>query len=411
MKPSLKSPTSRARLAVQWRPYYELISPNIYLGYRRTAKGAGSWSVRVTVGRSYRIQKFALADDLEPAAPPAVLDYWQAIEVARKTARRDAVDKPRTVSEALERYRADLERRGSDPYNAKRALYHLPPALAAKPVASLTADDLAQWRDGLTAKGLAGSTVNRTRSCLRAALELAAETDPRIKNAGVFKIGLKGVADAGAARNVILDDDTVRRFVAGCYARNHPLGVLADIMSETGARPSQITRLICADFKDGAKPKLTMPRSGKGGGQNRAALKARRYTVSIGPILAATLRNEAAGRDPDDLLLTRADGQPWGDDPHAHYGRDIIKVVEAVGLDPVEIAGTDEKLNVTLYALRHSAIVRMLLRNVPIRLIAALTETSVRQIEKTYSKHITDHVDEISRMALLEQAPVLKLVS
>ena len=56
----------------------------------------------------------------------------------------------------------------------------------------------------------------------------------------------------------------------------------------------------------------------------------------------------------------------------------------------------------TLYALRHSSIVRALLRHVPIRVVAASHDTSVAQIERCYSKHITDHSDDVSRAALLE---------
>ena len=44
-----------------------------------------------------------------------------------------------------------------------------------------------------------------------------------------------------------------------------------------------------------------------------------------------------------------------------------------------------------MYCLRHSSIVRMLLRNVPIRLVASLHNTSVAMIEKHYSKYITEH--------------------
>ncbi len=68
------------------------------------------------------------------------------------------------------------------------------------------------------------------------------------------------------------------------------------------------------------------------------------------------------------------------------------KLVTAVGLDPAEV---------TIYALRHSSIVRMLLQNVPIRLVASLHNTSVTMIERTYSKYITEHSDDISRKALL----------
>ena len=64
-------------------------------------------------------------------------------------------------------------------------------------------------------------------------------------------------------------------------------------------------------------------------------------------------------------------------------------------LDPAEV---------TMYCLRHSSIVRMLLRNVPIRLVASLHNTSVAMIEKHYSKYITEHsIDDITRAGLLSE--------
>jgi hypothetical protein len=39
-----------------------------------------------------------------------------------------------------------------------------------------------------------------------------------------------------------------------------------------------------------------------------------------------------------------------------------------------------------MYALRHSSIVRMLLQNIPIRLVASLHNTSTTMIERTYSR-------------------------
>ena len=56
----------------------------------------------------------------------------------------------------------------------------------------------------------------------------------------------------------------------------------------------------------------------------------------------------------------------------------------------------------TIYALRHSSIVRQLLAGVPIRVVAVNHDTSVAMIEKTYSKYIGDHSDAITRRALLD---------
>jgi hypothetical protein len=71
----------------------------------------------------------------------------------------------------------------------------------------------------------------------------------------------------------------------------------------------------------------------------------------------------------------------------------VVKVVTAIELDPAVV---------TAYALRHSSIVRSLLQNVPIRVVASLHNTSVAMIEKTYSAHISEYSDEISRTALLQ---------
>jgi hypothetical protein len=38
----------------------------------------------------------------------------------------------------------------------------------------------------------------------------------------------------------------------------------------------------------------------------------------------------------------------------------------------------------------------MLLKNIPIRLIAALHNTSVGQIQRNYSKHITEHHSDVA---------------
>jgi len=140
------------------------------------------------------------------------------------------------------------------------------------------------------------------------------------------------------------------------------------------------------------RPKLMMPKSAKGGGRNRSQKKHERYSVPITPALALKLKAGASGRADDAPLLLQGDGSPWGDNPGQRYHRQVDNIVTAIGLDPAVV---------TVYALRHSSIVRMLLANVPIRLVASLHNTSVTMIERTYSKYITEHSDDISRKALL----------
>jgi integrase len=399
--PKLESPTSRRKLPVRKKPYQVRLAPGIALAYRRNA-GPGTWSVRVSDGFGGEwLKRIGLADDLEPAAPPHVLSYWQAQEAARKLARRqpgEVIDesRPLTVAEALDAYEKDLKTRGASKYNAVRIRKHLTSVLLSKPVALLSAAELKKWRDSLS--GLAPASVNRTLKALRAALEIAADHDPRITNARAWKVGLAILPDAAQARNIILGDDEVLRLIAAAYERDPRFGLLVELLATTGARHSQATRLTVGDLRlDPVAPKLTMPRSGKGGSHNRTARKAERYSVPITPELARLLAQEAAGRPPDAVLLTRNDGQPWRENPNTSYRRDFAEIVAAIGLDPEEV---------TAYALRHSSIVRAILANVPIRVVAARHDTSVAMIERNYSRHISEHADQYARQGLLQPVPL-----
>jgi hypothetical protein len=52
--------------------------------------------------------------------------------------------------------------------------------------------------------------------------------------------------------------------------------------------------------------------------------------------------------------------------------------------------------------LRHSNIVRQLLGGVPVRVVAVNHDTSVAMLERTYSRYIGDHSDNLSRRAMLD---------
>src|SRR6516165_7759032 len=281
---TLESASARRKLPIAKRPIYVKLAPNIFLGYRRN-ENVGSWNVRVTGPGIDWIKKIGLADDFEPSD-----------------------SRPLTVAEALTNYEADLTARGGDAYNAKRARLHVPPAMASKPVALLRSIEMHKWRDGLIAKGLARDTVNRVRTCLRAALTLAAKRDKRITNRHVWEDDLEALPNATMARNVVLGDDVVGKLVTTAYAHDRKLGLLCDVVSTTGARPSQAVRLLVADLDlaDRSAPQLLMPRSGKGHANKRAAKMAERVRVQITPELAARLKQEAKGRAGDAPLLTRS---------------------------------------------------------------------------------------------------------
>ena len=95
--------------------------------------------------------------------------------------------------------------------------------------------------------------------------------------------------------------------------------------------------------------------------------------------LAAKLKSDRPADAP--LLLYRD-----------HHRRPFARAVHRAGVDP----------GVTIYALRHTSIVRQLLAAVPIRVVASGHDTSVVMIEKNYSKYIGDHADTIVRRAILD---------
>jgi integrase len=393
---ALESRSARLRLQIRRRPYSgPSLARGISLMYRRNRTN-GTWVLKSSDGHgAYWTKAFALADDFEDSDCKNVLTFYEAQDAAKRLARgKDGSDTLLiSVNSALDDYKRDLESRSANPYNADWPRLHLTKVLLAKPVALLTAAELKKWRDGLLDK-IGPATITRLCRCLGAALELAAQHDDRIQNRSAWEVGLASLPDAQVARNVIISDDKVREFVSVAYALDDGFGLLTDVLAITGARPSQAVRLTVEDLHDHpVRPKLMLPKSGKGGGKNRARKKSERYSVPITGQLAGRLRAAAKGRSDDAPLLLQSGGSPWDKNPGQYYYRLVGKVVTAIGLDSDVV---------TIYALRHSSIVRMLLQNVPIRLVASLHNTSVGMIEKTYSKYITEHSDDISRKALLK---------
>jgi hypothetical protein len=264
---TLETRTARLKLPVRKKATFVTIAPGIGLGYRRN-QGAGTWTVRAANGKGGNWEKgFAIADDHEEADSEHVLTFWQAQDRARSLARGTDADagRPATVGEALDDYEADLKARGGDPGNATRARGHLTPALLTKPVAMLTARELRRWRDALIAKDIKSATVNRTLKVTKAALNQQAQHDPRISNRDAWRVALAAIPDAHNPRNAILPDESVRALMAEAWTADPAVGLLVETAAITGARVSQLTRLVIADLQDGrADARLMMPSSRKG---------------------------------------------------------------------------------------------------------------------------------------------------
>ena len=91
--------------------------------------------------------------------------------------------------------------------------------------------------------------------------------------------------------------------------------------------------------------------------------------------LAAKLKASAAGRAPDAPLLLRIDGLRW---QRHDTGDHLVRFRKAAIAAGAIVDGKP----VSAYSLRHSSIVRMLLGNVPARLVASAHDTVARRIGK-----------------------------
>jgi hypothetical protein len=290
--------TPRLKLAVRKKPYFQQITPGVSLGYRRNV-GPGSWIVRAADGSAGNWTKgFAVADDADKANNETVMDYAQALDRARVLAGADRTiisDSPITVDQAVDAYEVDLETRGAGIQNANSIRFyltgHLP--LRATPVSLLKKKELKDWRDSLITKGgIKADTANRVCRVFKAALNLAASNDERVKNASAWKEGLKSLPsrdDDGSEtkRDLILSDDTIGAIVVDAYLfTDDDRGIWFQALAETGARESQICRLQVADLQDDRNdPRLLMPSSRKG--RNR---QIDRKPVPISRQLAQRLR-------------------------------------------------------------------------------------------------------------------------
>jgi integrase len=388
----LETRSARLRLPVAKKPVFVKIAPGTGLGYRRN-RTAGTWVARVSDGkRGNWTKSIGHADDFDEADGTNVLDFWQAQERAWTIGRTEHTGhgsvKPATVAEALEAYDADLKTRGGDVANVARVRTHLPDRILSKAVALLTSGELRRWRDGLV-KSAKPATANRTCAAFKAALNLAAENDERIGNRRAWHVGLGAIRDAQQSRNVILTDLLVREIIAAAYQQSSEFGLLVEIAAVTGACVSQLANLEVQDFQpDRVAPRLMMPTSKKG----RGVKATQRRPVPIPPSLAGKLRMLTAERPATAPLLLMPSGSSWY--RSAHSGP-FARSVKSAGQDPREV---------TMYALRHSSIVRAIKASVPIRIVAASHDTSVAMIERTYSRFIGDHSDALARVGLLDTA-------
>ncbi|MDI4664523.1 site-specific integrase, partial [Xanthobacter autotrophicus] len=184
------------------------------------------------------------------------------------------------------------------------------------------------------------------------------------------------------------------------------LGRLVLVLAATGARFSQVARMTVADVQS-AQLRLMVPTSRKGKGQ-----KVAKIGVPVGEDVIGALRPAVAGRVGSATLLERwrhkqvtptkwerVGRGPWG------YSAEFSAPWRAI------TARAELPAGVVPYALRHSSIVRGLREMLPVRLVAALHDTSSAMIEAHYSAFIVSALDELAAKAVVPLTTVPATVS
>jgi integrase len=429
--------TKNARKDLPFGVHWRRIDAETHLGYRK-GKRSGVWLVRWRVSKGYRQAPLGAADD---ALKAGTLSFEAASKAARELVekeRRDAAAAAAgpvlTVRSAIKAYIAsrdarDARRAGREKKSdaasrlgryvtghmatGKRAEI-APAPLAEIALHNLTERHLLDWREALP-EALSANSRQRLVNDLKAALNAARMANRERLPATLsdaIKHGLRAPERAEerepvARDNQILGDGDIARLLRAARDIDGETNFDGDLfrivvtLAATGARFSQVARLRVRDAQLG-QGRIMVPSSRKGRGSGKAASIA----VPIGRDVVDELATVVAGRPGDAPLLERwrhvqaPGGVTWRRDRREAWrsASELIRpwaaLRERVGLQ-----------GVIPYALRHSSIVRGLRAGLPIRLVAALHDTSTAMIERHYARWISDGLEDMARAAIVPLVP------
>ncbi len=420
----LQDRTVRLRLSVQdKKPYWRLISEGFHLGYYKGPRKA-SWVVRFRrndKANAYLTATLGEPDDVLDANGDTILSWKQAFAKAiewmefQTKGEPAALDPNITIAIAV---RAYIERRDarkaaqagravrSDAYYKLDRHVLSDKRLASLALRDLTEADLRSWQKKLAKQKY--TSTQRLLNDFKAALNAAwAEHRKALPSdlPTTIKFGLAldapAIPESESRENQILADAEIRKVVAAAQELDEDFGRMVAVLAATGARFAQIRRMTVADalLEQG---RLMIPQSYKGKKKSNQHIR-----VAIGADIVEHLRPVVEDRSLSAPLLERwhlrqVSAVKWERHERGAWKtaseltRHWQAAVKAAGLPAETIP----------YAMRHSSIVRGLRIGLPIRLVAALHDTSVVMIERHYSRWIVDGLDDLAAQAVVPLLPV-----
>ena len=402
---NLETRTARARLKTSGKPYYRAIDPGLHLGYRKGRTG-GKWVIRRYVGNSaYQVETIATADDSADPDGVAVLDFRQAqalvrqkyLEHVRTAQGLSPTDGPYTVRCCIGEYLAFLEQNRKSAKDASwRAEALILPTLGDFACADLSAAPLRRWLDELakasprlrSRKGAKPrhreidqndteqrrkrrATANRTLTILKAALNRAWR-EGKIGSDDAWR-RVEPYEEADAPRVRYLSIEECRRLIQAADGEFRKL-VRAALL--TGCRFGELAALQVRDFNaDAGTLHIRTSKTGRG----RHVVLHDEGNEFFGKL--------ADGRAGVELLLRKADGNPWG---KSNQTRPMAEACTQAGIQPPA----------NFHALRHTYASHAVMAGAPLLVVAKnLGHTDTRMVEKHYGHLSQSYIAEAIRAA------------
>jgi integrase len=389
----LDSKDARRKLQPRAKPYWRSIERGLHLGYRRLRDVAGPWIARRYIGNQrYDEQAIGIADDFSAADGFRVLDYWQAVDAVRGSARAVA-PRPYSVAEAVREYLDYMRRERKTVRLVEcRMVAHVLPALGEIRVADLTTKQLRDWLADVAAtpprvRSRRGSepayreiskddpesirkrkaSANQCLAALKAALNRACEDELVPSDEAWRKVKPYRGVDVARARYVTVAE--AKRLLNACDPdfRN-----LVRAALETGARYGELTRMKVEDYNPDV---------------GTVAIRVSKTDEPRHIVLTtdgdAFFRDMCSGRS--GLIFLRADGGKWGP---SHQDRRIKVACRRAHIDPP----------ISFHGMRHTWASLCVMAGMPLMVVAKnLGHADTKMVEKHYGHLAPSYVAETIR--------------
>ena len=364
----------RMKLAPRREPYWNNLAARGYLGFRRT-DGGGTWIARYRHARGkqeYSALKLPLdvsEDEARDVAAKLAMAWFESLTSGAIKAGSGGY----RVSDAAAAYLKSLRARKGEASAADadgRIARKLKGSeLWGRRVDRLTTGEIEEWMHSLVPAGLdeeaerkAKDSANRNLTTLKAILNHAWKSQ-RVSSPNAWR-AVEAYSNVAKSRRVFLSLEQRRRLL------EHTEGAFRDLLEAamlTGARYGELRQLRVEDFDKSAR-RIEIHK-GKTGGR----------TVALNDAAHSFFSRISRSKLPGAPLLTRDDGKPWAHSDQDELMRAAIKAAKL----PRETV---------FYTLRHSYIAEALKGGIDIASLAKNCGTSVRIIERNYSKFIPEDI-------------------